>query len=61
MNEARNEKWQRLIEVLEEADELQQDLLGSKHQIASYEFHTQLNNIADELTDFAAAEGCYIG
>jgi hypothetical protein len=53
----RNAEWNRLIELLDEADAIQQTLLGDKHAKACYEFHNQLNNIADELVDFANAEG----
>ncbi len=57
----RNEQWQRLIDLLEEADSIQQVLLGEKHKVACYEFHNQLNNLADEFTDFANEEGYKIG
>jgi hypothetical protein len=54
------EKWQRLIDLLDEADAIQQSLLGERHPAACYEFHNQLNNIADEFTDFANSEGVEI-
>lgn len=57
----RNEQWQRLIDLLEEADSIQQALLGEKHQVACYEFHNQLNTLADDFTDFANEEGYKIG
>lgn len=53
----RQEKWQRLVDLLEEADSIQQSLLGDNHEVACYEFHNQLNNMADEFTDFANEEG----
>ena len=53
----RSEKWQQLIDLLEQADGLQQELMGDAHSTACYEFHNQLNNLADEMTDFANAEG----
>jgi hypothetical protein len=53
----RSEKWQHLVDLLEQADKIQQSLLGDKHQVASYEFHDQLNSLADDFTDFANAEG----
>ena len=56
MNEARAEQWQRLIDLLHEADAIQQSLLGDEHEVACYEFHNQLNNLADEFEDFAAEE-----
>jgi hypothetical protein len=55
--DARAEQWQRLVDLLEEADGIQQLLLGDKHEVACYEFHNQLNQMADEFTDFANAEG----
>ena len=61
MNNARAEQWQRLIDLLDEVDAIQQNLLGDLHEAACYEFHNQLNNIADELTDFANHEGVLIG
>lgn len=57
----RGEQWQRLVDLMDEADSIQQSLLGEKHSKATYEFHTQLNNMADEFTDFANAEGFEIG
>lgn len=53
----RAEKWNQLIDLLEQADAIQQTLLADHNPVASYEFHAQLNNIADELTDFANTEG----
>jgi hypothetical protein len=57
----RAEKWQRLVDLLDEADSIQQSLLGDKHAKACYEFHSNLNNMADEFTDFANEEGYEIG
>ena len=53
----RNEQWQKLIDLLDEADALQQSLLGDKHAKACYEFHSELNTMADEFVDFANEEG----
>lgn len=53
----RSAQWQRLVDLLDEADAIQQSLLGEKHAAACYEFHSQLNNMADEFTDFANEEG----
>ena len=61
MNNARAEQWQRLVDLLDEADAIQQSLLADQHEIACYEFHNQLNNMADEFTDFANEEGFVIG
>lgn len=54
---ARAEQWQRLVDLLDEADAIQQLLLGESNEVASYEFHELLNNMADEFTDFANEEG----
>lgn len=53
----RNEQWQKLVDLLNEADALQQSLLGNQHAKACYEFHSQLNTMADEFVDFANEEG----
>lgn len=58
MNE-RAEEWNRLVSLIEEADALQQLLVPNGD--ASHEFHNLLNQIADEFTDFANAEGVDIG
>ena len=57
MNDARAEQWQRLIDLLDEADAIQQKLLGDEDAAACYEFHNQLNNMADEFTDLANKDG----
>lgn len=59
--DARAEQWQQLVDLLEQADAIQQILLGESHEVASYEFHNQLNQMADEFTDFANEEGYEIG
>lgn len=61
MNDARAEQWQRLIDLLDQADAIQQALLGDDDQEACYEFHNQLNNMADEFTDLANKDGYEIG
>jgi hypothetical protein len=61
MNDARAEQWQRLIDLLDEADAIQQKLLGDEDAAACYEFHNQLNNMADEFTDLANKDGYEIG
>ena len=52
----RQQEWERLIEMLHEADALQQKLMTDEHSDACYEFHNQLNNLASEFEDFAAGE-----
>lgn len=53
----RSAEWQRLVDLLEEADSIQQRLLGERHPAACREFFEQLNRIADEFVDFANEEG----
>ncbi len=57
---ARAAQWQRLVDLLEEADLIQQQLLGLDNEFDSYKFHSQLDTLADEITDFANQEGCEI-
>jgi hypothetical protein len=57
----RAEQWQRLVDLLEEADSIQQSLLGEKNPIGCYNYHNHLNNMADAFTDLANAEGYEIG
>lgn len=56
MDKIRAEKFEQLINMLHEADALQQELLGSVDEAACYEFHNTLNNIADEFECWAANE-----
>jgi hypothetical protein len=56
MDKIRAEKFEQLIEMLHEADALQQVLLGDEHPDACYKFHNQLNILASEFEDFAANE-----
>jgi hypothetical protein len=56
MDKIRAEKFEQLIEMLHEADALQQALLGDVDAAACYEFHNQLNILASEFEDFAANE-----
>ena len=50
------EKWNRLVDLLDQADALQQELLVD-HPDASLNFHNDLNQIADEFTDWANEKG----
>ena len=52
----RQAQWERLLNILDEANDIQQKLLGDDDQEACYEFHTQLSNLADAFEDFAAAD-----
>ena len=56
MNKIRAEKFEKLINLLNEADALQQELLGDVDERACYLFHTQLNDIAEEIECWAASE-----
>ena len=56
MNTARAQEFQRLINLLHEADAIQQNLLGDVDAAACYEFHNLLNNIAEEFECWAASE-----
>jgi hypothetical protein len=56
MDQIRAEKFQQLIDLLHQADALQQELLGDVDAVACYEFHNQLNNIADEVECYAEEE-----
>jgi hypothetical protein len=56
MDKIRAEKFEQLIEMLHEADALQQALLGDEDEAACYEFHSALNQMADEFELWAAVE-----
>jgi hypothetical protein len=61
MDKIRAEKFHQLIDLLDQADALQQELLGDEHETACYEFHSRLNDMADEFVDLANEEGIEIG
>ena len=61
MNDARAEQWQRLIDLLEEADELQQSLLGDTKEVECYALHEMLGTLQDNCVDLANEEGVDIG
>lgn len=56
MDKIRAEKFEQLIQMLHDADALQQELLGDVDAAACYEFHNQLNLLADEFECWAAEE-----
>ena len=56
MDQIRAEKFEQLINLLHQADALQQELLADEDEGACYLFHTQLNDLADEFECFAASE-----
>jgi t-SNARE complex subunit (syntaxin) len=61
MNDARTEQWQRLIDLIDQADALQQQLLGETKDVESYAIHEMLNNMIDNFVDLANEEGIDIG
>jgi len=61
MNQVRSEKWHRLIDLLAEADSIQQELLGSEKEVECYELHQQLDRLQDNFVDLANEEGIDIG
>lgn len=52
----RMQEWERLVNLLHEADALQQRLLHDIDPKVCYEFHITLDRIADDLECYAAAE-----
>jgi hypothetical protein len=56
MDKIRADKFEQLIALLHEADSLQQELLGGNDSVDCHEFHTTLNNMADEFEGYAEEE-----
>lgn len=52
----RLQEWERLINLLHEADALQQKLLFDTDEFACQEFHEAITAIADDLEEWAAEE-----
>jgi 2'-5' RNA ligase len=50
------QEWERLVNLLHEADALQQRLLHDIDSEVCYEFHITLDRIAEDLEQWAAAE-----
>ena len=61
MDKIRAEKFEQLIDLLDQADALQQRLLGETKDVESYAIHQMLNNMADNFVDLANEEGIDIG
>lgn len=61
MTEARAEQWQRLVDLLDEADTIQQALLGDTKDVECYALHGLLSNLQDNFIDLANEEGVDIG
>ena len=56
MDKIRAEKFEKLVALMHEADALQQELLHDVDSFVCYEFHEQLNNLADEFESWAAED-----
>lgn len=54
MDQSRAEKWARLVELLDEADALQQELVTLPR--LSYDYHNQLTNMVDDFEMLALQE-----
>ena len=54
MNNSRALRWQRLTDLLHEADALQQELVADPG--LSYDYHCQLTDMAEDLEQQAAQE-----
>jgi hypothetical protein len=61
MNDARAQQWQRLIDLLNEADAIQQTLLGETKDVECYALHGLISNLQDNFIDLANEEGVMIG
>lgn len=61
MDTIRAEKFHQLIDLLDQADVLQQQLLGETKDVESYAIHEMLNNMVDNFVDLANEEGIDIG
>ena len=61
MDKIRAEKFHQLIDLMDQADALQQELLGETKDVESYAIHQMLNNMADNFVDLANEEGIDIG
>lgn len=55
----RQAQWERLIAIMEEADAIQQRLLGDDDPEVCYEFHGQLSEILERFEEFAAVDEQY--
>jgi hypothetical protein len=54
MNNSRTEQWRRLMDLLDEADALQQELVTNPR--SSYDYHSQLTNMMDDFEILALQE-----
>jgi hypothetical protein len=61
MDKFRAKKFHQLIDMLDQADAIQQQLLGETKVVESYAIHEMLNNMIDNFVDLANEEGIDIG
>jgi hypothetical protein len=61
MDKIRAEKFEQLINLLHEANALQQELLGETKDVECYAIHEMLENMIDNFVDLATEEGIEIG
>ena len=61
MEKIRAEKFQQLIDLIDQADALQQELLGETKDVECYAIHQMLDNMIDNFVDLANEEGIKIG
>ena len=52
----RQAQWERLINILDEANSIQQKLLGDEDETVSYNFHNIISNLIEEFEDHAAQD-----
>ena len=55
----RQAQWERLLKCLDEANAIQQKLLGDDDEELCYEFHSQLDRLYEEFEGLAAADEQY--
>jgi len=60
-NESSAAKWNKMIDLLDEANSLQQGLFSKDEERISYDFHDRISNLMDDLIDAANRKGIDIG
>lgn len=61
MDKIRSDKFHQLIDLIDQADALQQELLGETKDVECYAIHQMLDNMIDNFVDLANEEGIEIG
>ena len=61
MDKIRSDKFHQLIDLIDQADALQQELLSETKDVECYTIHQILNNMIDNFVDLANEEGIEIG